>query len=61
MLKVFPLMKARRQGVVINIAPRPRPSDYIGAPAYAVSKCVVIRAVRCLQLGLDVEGLGDNV
>jgi NAD(P)-dependent dehydrogenase (short-subunit alcohol dehydrogenase family) len=61
MLKVLPLMKARGHGVIINIASRSGSIDYSGSLAYAVSKCAVIRAVGCIQLELDAEGLGENI
>jgi NAD(P)-dependent dehydrogenase (short-subunit alcohol dehydrogenase family) len=61
MLKVLPLMKKRRKGVIINIASRAGSIDIPGAISYSVSKAAVIRAVGCIQLELDEEGLGDDI
>src|ERR1700722_14814514 len=61
MFKVLPLMKQRKHGVIINIASRSGSLDLPGTLAYSVSKSAVIRAVGCIQLELDVEGLGDDI
>ena len=61
MLKVLPLMKERRKGCIIDIASRAGSLDYPGGLAYAVSKTAVIRAVGCIQLELEAEGLGDDI
>jgi NAD(P)-dependent dehydrogenase (short-subunit alcohol dehydrogenase family) len=61
MLKVLPLMKARKRGVIINVASRAGTIDYVGSFAYAVSKTALVRAVGCIQKELDAEGLGDEI
>jgi len=61
MFKVLPLMKKRRKGVILNVASRAGSIDLPGTLAYSVSKSAVIRAVGCIQLELDVEGLGDDI
>jgi NAD(P)-dependent dehydrogenase (short-subunit alcohol dehydrogenase family) len=61
MFKVLPLMKKRRNGCIINIASRSGSLDLPGTLAYSVSKSAVIRAVGCIQLELDTEGLGDDI
>jgi len=61
MLKVLPLMKQRKKGCIIDIASRAGSLDLPGGLSYAVSKCAVVRAVGCLQLELNAEGLGDDI
>jgi NAD(P)-dependent dehydrogenase (short-subunit alcohol dehydrogenase family) len=61
MLKVLPLMKARRSGVIINIASRAGTIDYAGSASYAVSKSAVIRLTGCAQAELNSEGYGDDI
>jgi len=61
MFKVLPLMKKRRKGVILNVASRAGSIDLPGTLAYSVSKSAVIRAVGCIQLELDQEGLGDDI
>jgi NAD(P)-dependent dehydrogenase (short-subunit alcohol dehydrogenase family) len=61
MFKVLPLMKERRKGCIINIASRSGSLDLPGTLAYSVSKSAVIRAVGCIQLELNTEGLGDDI
>jgi NAD(P)-dependent dehydrogenase (short-subunit alcohol dehydrogenase family) len=61
MLKVLPLMKKRRKGVVLNVASRSGSLDLPGGISYSVSKSAVIRAVGCIQLEMDMEGLGDDI
>ena len=56
-LKVIPLMKARRKGTIICVASRSGTVDLPTTFAYSVSKCAVIRAVGCLRVELDMEGL----
>ena len=54
-------MKQRRKGFIINIASRAGSLDLPGTLAYSVSKSAIIRAVGCIQLELDAEGLGDDI
>jgi NAD(P)-dependent dehydrogenase (short-subunit alcohol dehydrogenase family) len=61
MLKVLPLMKKRKDGIIINVASRAGSKDFGNNLAYCVSKSAVIRATGCIQLQLDSEGLGDDI
>jgi NAD(P)-dependent dehydrogenase (short-subunit alcohol dehydrogenase family) len=61
MLKVLPLMKARRSGVIINVASRAGTIDYPGSTSYAVSKSALIRLTGCAQVELNIEGYGDDI
>ena len=61
MLKVLPLMKKRKDGIIINVASRAGSKDFGNNLAYCVSKSAVIRATGCIQLQLDAEGLGDDI
>src|SRR5271156_3035255 len=61
MLKVLPLMKKRKDGIIINVASRAGSKDFSNNLAYCVSKAAVIRATGCIQLQLDAEGLGDYI
>jgi len=53
MLKVLPLMKKRKDGIIINVASRAGSKDFGNNLAYCVSKSAVIRATGCIQLQLD--------
>jgi NAD(P)-dependent dehydrogenase (short-subunit alcohol dehydrogenase family) len=61
MLKLLPLMKQRRKGCILNVASRSGSLDLPGTLSYSVSKCAVIRAVGCIQMELNMEGLGDDI
>lgn len=61
MFKVLPLMKKHGKGCVLNIASRSGSLDLPGTLSYSVSKTAVIRAVGCIQLELDMDGLGDDI
>jgi NAD(P)-dependent dehydrogenase (short-subunit alcohol dehydrogenase family) len=60
MLAVLPRMKGRK-GTIINIASRAGSKNFPSGLSYSVSKSAVIRATGCIQLQLDVEGLGDDI
>src|SRR5271170_818837 len=61
MFKVLPLMKKHGKGIILNIASRSGSLDLPGTLSYSVSKTAVIRAVGCIQLELDMDGLGDAI
>ena len=61
MFKVLPLMKKHGKGIILNIASRSGSLDLPGTLSYSVSKTAVIRAVGCIQLELDMDGLGDDI
>jgi NAD(P)-dependent dehydrogenase (short-subunit alcohol dehydrogenase family) len=60
-LKVLPLMKERKSGCIICVASRSGSLDLPGGISYSVSKAAVIRAIGCIQMEIDWEGLGNDI
>ena len=60
-LAVLPGMRARKRGCVITIASRAATVDTMLGLGYNDAKAGVTRAMSCLQLELDMDGLGDAV
>ena len=60
-LQVLNGMRERRKGCIITIASRAATVDTMLGLGYNDAKAGVTRAVHCLQLELDLEGLGEDV
>ncbi len=60
-LQVLNGMRERRRGCIITIASRAATVDTVLGLGYNDAKAGVTRATHCLQLELDLEGLGEDV
>ena len=60
-LQVLNGMRERRKGTVITIASRAATVDTMLGLGYNDAKAGVTRATHCLQLELDMDGLGEDV
>jgi short-subunit dehydrogenase len=54
-------MRARRAGIIINVASRAATVDVPFAVGYNSSKAAVVRAVSTLQEEIDLDGLGETL
>jgi NAD(P)-dependent dehydrogenase (short-subunit alcohol dehydrogenase family) len=60
-LNVLPSMRARKSGCIITIASRAATVDTMLGLGYNDAKAAVTRAIHCLQLELELDGLGEHV
>lgn len=60
-LTLLPSMRARKSGCIITIASRAATVDTMLGLGYNDAKAAVTRATSCLQLELDLDGLGDSI
>ncbi|KAJ4509691.1 hypothetical protein HRR83_006995 [Exophiala dermatitidis] len=58
---ILPGMRARKAGIIINIASRAATVDFPFGLGYNSSKAAVARATSTLQEEIDLDGLGETV